>query len=87
MKQPLLPVLKPDLQIAFYQKLKSINDQYLYQALSDTVKHLSIPDIDKQLADYVDHESIKKVASYGLRGELFFPVPCIMRSINFSGIC
>jgi hypothetical protein len=29
MKQPLLPVLKPDLQIAFYHKLKSINDQYL----------------------------------------------------------
>jgi hypothetical protein len=76
----LLPVLKPDLQIAFYHKLKSINDQYLYQALSDTVKHLSIPNIDKQLADYVDHESIKKVASYGLRGELFFPVPCIMES-------
>jgi hypothetical protein len=80
MKQSLLPVLKPDLQIAFYHKLKSINDQYLYQALSDTVKHLSIPNIDKQLADYVDHESIKKVASYGLRGELFFPVPCIMES-------
>ena len=80
MKQSLLPVLKPDLQIAFYQKLKSINNQYLYQALSDTVKDLSIPNIDKQLADYVDHESIKKVASYGLRGELFFPVPCIMES-------
>jgi hypothetical protein len=80
MKQPLLPVLEPDLQIAFYHKLKSINDQYLYQALSDTIKNLSIPNIDKQLADYVDHESIKKVASYGLRGELFFPVPCIMES-------
>jgi hypothetical protein len=80
MKQSLLPVLKPDLQIAFHHKLKSINDQYLHQALSDTVKHLSIPDIDKQLADYVNHESIKKVASYGLRGELFFPVPCIMES-------
>lgn len=80
MKQSLLPVLEPDLQIAFYHKLKSINDQYLYQALSDTIKNLSIPNIDKQLADYVDHESIKKVASYGLRGELFFPVPCIVES-------
>ena len=80
MKQSPLPVLKPDLQVAFYYKLKSINDQYLHQALSDTVNHLFIPDIDKQLADYVDHESIKKVASYGLRGELFFPVPCIMES-------
>ncbi len=80
MKQPLLPVLNPDLQIAFHYKLKSINDQYLHQALSDTVKRLKIPDIDKQLAEYVNHESIKKVASYGLRGELFFPVPCIMES-------
>jgi hypothetical protein len=80
MKQSLLPILKPDLQIAFHHRLKSINDQYLHQALSDTVRHLSIQDIDKQLADYVGHESIKKVASYGLRGELFFPVPCVMES-------
>jgi hypothetical protein len=80
MKQSTLPILKPDLQVAFYHKLKSINDQYLYQALSDTVKHFSIPDIDKQLAEYVDHESLKKVASFGLRGEIFFPVPCIMQS-------
>jgi hypothetical protein len=80
MKQSPLPVLKPDLQITFYYKLKSINDQCLYQALTDTVKQLSIPDIDKELANLVDHESIKKVASFGLRGELFFPVPCIMQS-------
>jgi len=78
MKPSLFPVLEPDLQIAFHHKLKSINSQYLYQALSDTIKHLSIPDIDRQLAEYVDHEAIKKVASYGLSGELFFPVPYIM---------
>ena len=78
MKYSTLPVLKPDLQIAFYHKIKSINEQYLYQALSATIKQLSIKDIDKQMAEYVDPESIKKVASYGLRGELFFPVPCIM---------
>jgi hypothetical protein len=79
MTQSPLPVLEPDLQIAFYLKLKSINDQYLYQALSDTVKRLFIPDIDMQLAEYVDPDSIKKVASFGLRGEIFFPVPCVMQ--------
>ena len=80
MKQSPLLILKPDLQVAFYRKLKSINDQYLYQALSDTVKQIFIPDIDKQLAEYVDHEALKKVASFGLRGEIFFPVPCIILS-------
>ena len=82
MKQYALLVLQPDLQIAFYLKLKSINDQYLYQALSDTVKQSSIHDIDMQLAEYVDHDSIKKVASFGLRGEIFFPVPCIIQKIG-----
>lgn len=80
MKQSPLLILKPDLQVAFYHKLKSINDQYLYQALSNTVKQIFIPDIDKQLAEYVDHEALKKVASFGLRGEIFFPVPCIILS-------
>jgi hypothetical protein len=80
MKQLSFPVLSPDLQVAFYRKLRSINEQYLYQALSETVGHLSIPDIDKQLAFYVDPQSVKKVASFGLRGELFFPVPCIIES-------
>ena len=80
MKQSPLLILKPDLQVAFYRKLKSINDQYLYQALSDTVKQIFIPDIDKQLAEYVDHEALKKAASFGLRGEIFFPVPCIILS-------
>lgn len=80
MKQQSLPVLKPDLQIAFYHKLKSINDQYLYQALSSTIKNLPIPEIDRQLTEFVDPESLKKVALYGLRGELFFSIPCIMES-------
>ncbi len=80
MKQSPLLILKPDLQVAFYHKLKSINDQYLYQALSDTVKQIFIPDIDKQLAEYVDHKALKKAASFGLRGEIFFPVPCIILS-------
>lgn len=80
MKQSPLLILEPDLQVAFYHKLKSINDQYLYQALSDTVKQIFIPDIDKQLAEYVDHKALKKAASFGLRGEIFFPVPCIILS-------
>ena len=80
MKQHSLPVLKPDLQIAFYYKLKSINDQYLYQALSSTIENLSIPEIDRQLTEFVDPESLKKVALHGLRGELFFAIPCIMQS-------
>jgi hypothetical protein len=80
MSESKYPVLEPDLQIEFYFRLQIINQQYLYYALSETVTKLDISKIDKQLSEFVNPEHLKKVASFGLRGEIFFPVPYIIES-------
>jgi hypothetical protein len=81
-KNPVLeiPVLEPDMQIDFYHRLQVLNELYLFAALKNTVAKLDLSIIDKQLYDYVDQESLKKVASFGLRGEIFFPIPYIIES-------
>lgn len=74
------PILEPNLQIEFYFRLQIINQQYLSNALGETIKELDIFQIDKQLSEFVEPKYLKKVASFGLRGEIFFPVPYIIES-------
>lgn len=78
-----LPILKPDLQIAFFYRLKTIKENFFTEALSDTIKELEIPVVDKQLANFVEQKYLNKVASFSLRGELFFPIPYIMEANPF----
>lgn len=49
-------------------------------ALLEQVSKLDIEYLDKELAFYVGNEKLKFVARFGLRGELLFPVPCILRA-------
>lgn len=74
------PVLEPDLQIGFYFRLKSIKDLYFYEALSKTVKGLKIKELDKELAQYVSDDGLQRLASFSLRGEVFFPLPTVLRA-------
>jgi hypothetical protein len=39
---------------------------------------MNIELLDAQLASYVPSEHLRRVASFGLRGEVFFPVPCVL---------
>lgn len=78
-----LQILKPDLQIAFFYRLKAIKEKYFIQPLSDTIKELDVTEIDKQLANYVEEKYLNKVASFSLRGELFFPIPYIIEANPF----
>ena len=75
-----IPVLEPDMQIDFYYRLQTLNELYLFDALSKTVAQLDLSIMGKQLYDYVGQESLKKVASFGLRGEIFFPIPYLIES-------
>jgi hypothetical protein len=50
----------------------------LQDALSNTVKTMDIIEIDNELATYTPKESLAMLAAHGLRGELLFPVPCIL---------
>jgi len=70
----------PDAQIDFASALLGIRGLYLQDALLATVKNLATPDIDKELAVYVPVHSLAGLASHGLRGELVFPVPVVLRA-------
>ncbi len=73
-----MPILEPRLQIRFFYTLKALRELYFGKALSKTVKSLDIEDINKELGAYVKKESVSKVAEFGLRGEVVFPVPCVL---------
>jgi len=46
--------------------------------LRKTVEKLNFKKLNDQLLDYVGSDPLKRVASCGIRGEIFFPVPCIL---------
>ena len=75
-----LPVLDPGLQVSFYYKLQTIRDLCLDHALGKTIKEIELPSLDAQLTAMVSPDMLKKVASFGLRGELFFAVPCVLEA-------
>jgi hypothetical protein len=52
-------VLIPDLQIAFYHRLRDIEDRYLGEALRVTVTRLDISVLDTELAQRVKAESLR----------------------------
>ncbi|RQS27971.1 XcyI family restriction endonuclease [Burkholderia sp. Bp8992] len=69
---------EPDLQIAFAASLREIREHTLQEALRETVRSLSIPDIDNELARFVPKHALAQLASQGLRGEMVFPVPIVL---------
>ena len=70
----------PELQIDFSFALTQIRSFYLGEALSATVEGMDIREIDRELADMVPAKSLAALARHGLRGELVFPVPCVLRA-------
>lgn len=74
-----LPGPSPDLQIAFYYRLCALRSQYFSDALQAAVELLELAEMDAQLRSFVPRKALKRVASFGLRGERVFPVPCVLR--------
>lgn len=75
-----LTVPNPDLQIEFYKRLLQLKDLFLMDALLTTVGQLDARKIDSDLAVFAPPSSLSKLASWGLRGELVFPVPIVLSS-------
>lgn len=73
----------PDLQIDFSYALDKIRRIYLQDALGKVIAEIELPVLDKQLAEYVPQNSLKVLATHGLRGELLFPVPCVLEANPF----
>ena len=72
-------VPEPDLQITFFHRLQEIRNTYLLNALLSTVASLEIKKIDRELSDFVSKRGLQRVAGWGLRGELIFPVPSVLK--------
>lgn len=62
-----LPVLRPDLQVSFYRRFKELEAQYLHSALKAAIEHLDITLIDRELAQFVNPDSVRRAASFGLK--------------------
>ncbi len=69
---------QPELQIDFAAALDEIRALYLQDALSEAVKALSVPDIDRELAVLVPAHSLTALAAHGIRGEMIFAVPLVL---------
>ncbi|MCG3132834.1 MAG: hypothetical protein FLDDKLPJ_03700 [Phycisphaerae bacterium] len=78
-----IPILEPSLQVAFFFHLREIREKHLAQALAQTVKSVDIALIDGELNQLVNPDVTRRIASFGLRGELVVPVPLLMRANPF----
>jgi XcyI-like restriction endonuclease len=79
-QQP-LPVLKPATQVDFYARLQAVKSRYLHGALKETIEdaRFDLCALDGELASFADAASLKRLASFHLRGETFFPVPYLLK--------
>lgn len=78
-----LPVQQPNLQISFYYRLQTLREVYLFEAMSRTLRELDISKLDVELSNLVSKKHLARAASFGLRGEIFFPVPYLLESNPF----
>ena len=70
----------PATQVAFSQRLRSLEGKHLSTALADTVTKIRIPMLDKELATFVLGATLQALAGLGLRAETFFPCPLLLRA-------
>lgn len=79
-KRVTLPSISPDLQVSFYYRLESIRQLHLQDALKQALGKVRLKQVDAELGRQVREDALRKVASFGLRGEVFFAVPCVIRA-------
>lgn len=78
-----LPVLMPDLQVSFFYKLKKVSDLQLAPALAREIERIDLNQINHELSQYVPAAALSRLAQHGLRGETFFPLPCVLKGNPF----
>lgn len=76
----MITIPTPELQIDFAIVLERIRQVYLQDALTTTVASLDIAKLDRELARFVPKAGLAILAQHGLRGELVFPVPLVLRA-------
>jgi hypothetical protein len=70
----------PQLQVDFALALEKIRATYLQEALGVSVSSLDVRMIDAELGKLAPASALAELAGRGLRGELLFAVPCVLRA-------
>jgi hypothetical protein len=70
----------PDAQVDFAHALVQIRKRLLQEALFETVAALLVAEIDDELARFAPALALSLLASKGLRGELAFAIPVVLRT-------
>ncbi len=78
--KPLFNISTPDLQVNFSKRLISAEGTLLQQALLNTIGQLDISQLDKEIHDYIPPKALKILASRGLRAELVFALPIVLKN-------
>jgi hypothetical protein len=77
---PNLPIITPTLQLGFYRRLVEAQNSFLLPALLDQVSTLDIGLLDSELVKLAGNEKLAFVARKGIRGELVFPTPYLLKA-------
>jgi hypothetical protein len=73
-------VHRPKLQIDFWARLQQVRPQFLRDAIDHASASFDPVAVDKELAQFVERSLLQKIREAGIRGEVFFPVPIVLRS-------
>ncbi|MGD0539183.1 MAG: XcyI family restriction endonuclease [Verrucomicrobiota bacterium] len=68
------------LQASIASELQEIRKLFLQQALAEAVQRLDLRTINAELDQLVPQKHLAQLASRGIRGELLFAVPCLLRA-------
>ena len=75
----LIRIPAPGLQIDFALALRRMREHLLQEALAKAVAAVPLPEIDAELRAHTAPKDLKLLATKGLRGELLFAVPCLLK--------
>lgn len=75
----MISIQNPEKQLMFVNKLKEERLIYLQAALLAAVCEIDIDLINRELSQIAPKGAIQKLASIGLRGELLFPIPSLLK--------
>lgn len=61
-------------------RLREIEQESLAPALREAVAATALRTIDSELGTFVDESALTRLASFGVRGEVVFPIPSLLRA-------
>lgn len=77
-EMPEIVLPPPVAALGLSKALREARGTYLSDALLAVVSALPLTQVDKELAEFVPAHRLQELAGRGLRGEILYPVPCVL---------